>query len=134
MDDADDEVDAVRVTDAHYTEPAWADYVRTSPIMSNVPVTSHPTERAPLARIDERMLADGHDQTASPWRAVVPMVYLARRAKLLYASNTHSYRPLWIHLGIIAGAGLASIVGPLVATVFGKLSDAGAYYDTLLPG
>lgn len=188
--DGGDEVDGGLTTDAHYRDPAWADYVRTSSIMSNVPVTSHPTERAPLvipdrlpvwnfavrllvalpaawlvilavllvtgqlmwwmvfalvglaaaasvvlARADERMLlAAGHDETASPWLALVPVVYLVRRAGLLYSANPLSYRPLWAHMCVIAGAVVLIVVGPLFATVLLKLSDAQAYFDGLVPG
>lgn len=184
MDDTDDEVDVVPVTDAHYTESAWADYVRTSPIMSNVPVTSHPTERAPLvipdrlpvwnsavrllvalpaawlvilavllvtgqlmwwmvfatiglasaasvilARVDERMLlADGHNETALPGWALLPVVYLVRRGTLVYRENSAGFRPLWAHLAVVVGLLIGTFVLWLWSGAMIKIAEAWAYY------
>lgn len=164
-------------------ETSWGDYARTSPIMSNVPVTSHPSERIvvtvhprppvwngpvlllaamPLlwvalnavlgslgglrwwviittlllavaasvvaAREDERMLRADHDETAPAWRAVVPLVYLARRGTLVYRANTDGYRPLWTHLCVIGGLLLVWLVVTLWGGLMMRLASTWAYY------
>lgn len=165
-------------------EAEWAEYLRTSSIMSNVPVTSHPSERVRivvpsrppvwnrpvillvampalwaafnaviglvgglwwwviivtillaavasvvLAGADRRMLqAQGHGETAEPWRAVVPLVYLLRRSALVYRANSAGYRPLWAHVGVLGCIVLAFIIVPLAAAVVGKLAESLEYW------
>jgi hypothetical protein len=82
-----------------------------------------------LARADVSALRRaGYDETADPYLAIVPVLYLFRRGPLCAVRNFEGYGPAWLHVGVVS----VLVLGVAVAQLFSGASSLFSVFDDLI--